>query len=333
MTESGSTPEGHAIERYARDARDRLQAETDPGGYLPDTDLSPAIEVALILNQPLLVTGDPGTGKTQLAYYVADRYGLGKPHRFDTKSTSQARDLFYVFNAIGYFQAKDLPDASKDSRDYIDYHALGKAILHANQRSKIDHVVAKNFSHPGEPKRSLVLIDEIDKAPRDFPNDLLSEIENMRFRIPEIRNQEVSANDDMRPVVVITSNSERELPDPFLRRCVYHHVARPTSDRLRKIVASRTLGRVPEDSAFLSDALAITELLPAADGSGGTSPSELLAWLFVLRGLFPSSENPLRERTDGAEERIANSLGTLRKRRDDFASARLIVSEWLASRD
>src|SRR5215471_12991577 len=157
----------------------------DPKFYIPHPDLSHAVNVALILGMPLLVTGEPGTGKTQLASVIAD--ALSCPlHKFEVKSTSMARDLFYTFDAVVSFKMRDITD----QRVFIRYQALGRAILDAFPADAVAHLLPKqgnDYIHEG-PRRAVVLIDEIDKAPRDFPNDLLNEVERLYFRIPELWN-------------------------------------------------------------------------------------------------------------------------------------------------
>jgi MoxR-like ATPase len=178
------------------------------------------VNVALTLSQPLLVTGAPGTGKTGLAASIAYELDLGKPLKFETKSNSVSRELFYTYDALGRFQAKETGlDASPIH--YFTYNALGEAILRANAPEAVQRFLSKDFKHVGK-QQSIVLIDEVDKAPRDFPNDLLNEIEHMYFRIPELGNVVISADPAMWPIVVITSNSEKTLPDPFLRRCIFY---------------------------------------------------------------------------------------------------------------
>ena len=197
-------------------------ADTDPAKYLLDGDLLDAVNVALLLGQPLLVTGEPGTGKTGLAHRIA--WELGYSDRalvFNTKSTSTARDLLYTFDVMGHFHSPHIPGASKEARDYLRFGALGQAIVHSLKLEQVRSLLRSQEAeeYPG-PRRSVVLIDEIDKAPRDFPNDLLHEIDTMKFRAPELTEHEIAADPALRPVVVITSNSERNLPDAFLRRCV-----------------------------------------------------------------------------------------------------------------
>jgi MoxR-like ATPase len=233
-----------------------------PQRYTADADLAAAVNVALILGKPLLLTGDPGTGKTELAGHVAMALGLGDPERFDTRSTSQANELFYRFDSLARFHWANSGSPSGRSRsalDFITLGPLGRAILRSLAPTHPLFEVL-GLPHPSpqgerEPQRaaarSVVLIDEIDKAPRDFPNDLLDAIDNLRFSIRELEKDtteqlldrcgtsDITAAPRFKPVVVITSNSEKSLPPPFLRRCVYFHIRFPQADRLRAIVARR----------------------------------------------------------------------------------------------
>jgi MoxR-like ATPase len=142
----------------------------------------------------------------------------------------------------------------------------------------------------------VVLIDEIDKAPRDFPNDLLNEIEQMSFRIAELGNVEVGGPaspiaEDLRPIIVITSNSEKNLPDPFLRRCIYYHIPFPTPDRLQLILLSRLASFAPADGPLVNDALRFFKGLRERKAlQRQVSPAELIEWLtFMLkRGAKPN---------------------------------------------
>ena len=217
-----------------------LEALTEPIGYIADEGVRAAVNVALALGQPLLVTGDPGTGKTQLAHSIA--FELGLPLLvFNTKTTSSARDLFYRYDALRHFQDAQIrgagagTDASAES--YIDYEALGLAILLAHEPGAVGDLLPEKHRGTG-PRRAVVLIDEIDKAPRDLPNDLLNEVEDMRFTVRET-GRSFAADRAFRPILVLTSNSEKNLPDAFLRRCVYFHVPVPTPERLEEIVARR----------------------------------------------------------------------------------------------
>lgn len=250
----------------------QTNADLDPKNYvIDDKGLAKAVNMAIWLQKPLLVTGAPGTGKTQLAFKVAhelsemnaaDLNGFAEfapaPVIFNTKTTSNATDLFYTYDAIGHFQKKHITDEdpgqmSNRAHPFIQLNALGKAILQTYGKKKLlaDPSLAelqfvKNFDSVGnDPKSSVVLIDEIDKAPRDFPNDLLNEIEHYEFMINEmnnfkIRRAPITAGEPMaRIVVIMTSNFEKNLPDAFLRRCLFYHIPAPTDEALYKIVCAR----------------------------------------------------------------------------------------------
>ena len=162
-----------------------------PELYMPSDALIDAVNVALSLGQPLLLTGDPGTGKTELASHIAYQFGLVEPLIFTAQTTSTATDLFYKYDALGHFQYNSVQKEplSKDDLEkrYIHFNALGEAI-----RRK---------------QRLVVLIDEIDKAPRDFPNDILFAIEKLRFVVPELNNKVFETDPVKRPIIVLTSNS------------------------------------------------------------------------------------------------------------------------------
>jgi MoxR-like ATPase len=289
-------------------------------GYRPDPGLVDAVNVALVLNKPLLLTGEPGTGKTQLAYSVAwqlaSRRKLniasGRVEKFETKSTSIAKDLFYTFDTLGRFQAAQ-GGGSTDNVDYITYNALGKALLNAIPIDQVRPWLPKDYQH-AEPTRSVVLIDEIDKAPRDFPNDLLNEIEHMYFKIPELRNIQIGGHSDvsdgLRPIVFITSNSEKNLPDPFLRRCIYYNIPFPQPERLRDILISRLPRLGQTNGLLIKDAVEFfLRLREETTTRRKISPAELIQWLtFMLaRGTMP--ERPLKD----AKKEAAAGLSALIK--------------------
>ena len=224
-----------------------------PESYRADSGLRDACNVALLLGQPLLLTGEPGTGKTQFAYSLAWELGLEPPLKFETKSDSVAHNLFYIYDALKRFQDIQSDIEGNTALDYITYQALGLAILKSRRFDEIKNILPKEFSS-FEPQRSVVLIDEVDKAPRDFPNDLLNELDQLYFRIPELGNHKVEVNPELRPIVIITSNSEKDLPDAFLRRCIYYNIPFPDPERLADIVANR-LSNINNSDRFLADAL------------------------------------------------------------------------------
>ncbi|MGJ0509022.1 MAG: AAA family ATPase [Methylocystis sp.] len=218
-------------ERNARVAKFvKRHAEAAPN-YIASPELIAAVNVALSLGRPLLLTGEPGSGKTQAAYWLAWKFGIdtanGRFHRFQVRSDSRAAHLIYRYDAASWFRASQIaqsgprPHVPKDL--YITPGPLGLAFGWHDP--------------PAEPHA--VLIDEIDKAPRDFPNDLLQELEDMQAVVREDGYEKtISCPAEARPIIVITSNAERRLPDPFLRRCVLHEI-RLSADTIAKIFASQ----------------------------------------------------------------------------------------------
>ncbi len=181
--------------------------------YIVSEELRHTIKVAVALGRPLLVKGEPGTGKTVLARSLAEALGM-RLLVWNIKSTSKAQEGLYVYDAVQrLYDSQFGDDDVSDIKRYVKLGPLGEA-----------------FSSP---ERLVILIDEIDKADLEFPNDLLWELDMMSFYIPETR-ETVKANH--RPVVVITSNSEKELPDAFLRRCVFHYIAFPDQAMMREII-------------------------------------------------------------------------------------------------
>ena len=299
--------------------------QNKPENYRASKRLVDAVNVALLLGQPLLVTGEPGTGKTQLAYRVAWELGFDPPLKFETKSTSAARDLFYYYDYLSRFHASQ-SNTCHDILEYITYNALGTALLLGNEKTDIKDFLPSHFHHTG-PKRSIVLIDEIDKSPRDFPNDILNEIENMYVKIPELQNKPLTVPKNMSPIVIITSNSEKHLPDAFMRRCAYYHIPFPGKHRLKEM--SMHNGR-PENRSdhFLTDAIDL--LFYLRDNAGlkkEPATGELLVWLQSLIEIS-DADNPILD----DPESLVSSLSALIKTKGDLEIAEGVIQQWQPER-
>lgn len=292
----------------------------DPEGYRASPSLANAVNVALALHMPLLITGEPGTGKTQLAYRLAAELGKTEVLRFDTKSSSQANDLFYQFDSIRQFAQSQLNASTgkplPEPREFLQLAAMGHSILRTLDPDLVEKRLGKNVRHE-TPSSSIVVIDEIDKAPRDFPNDLLNQIENLEFFVPEL-GYKFTANRNFSPIVIITSNSEKQLPDPFLRRCVYHHIELPNEKtEIEKILCAR-LQRINLKGTAYDKALEFFIKLrvhPKLDKKPSTS--ELLDWLRALSSKGFSMDIPLESQRSLLED----CLGTLVKTNEDIKIA------------
>ena len=212
-----------------------------PTGYVADGGLADAVNAAILLNQPLLIMGEPGTGKTQLARSVAWELHLPR-HTFNTKMNSAGYNLFYHYDSLLHFHDTQILKTQHSPSKYIRYAALGKAILFSNPPSAVARYLPPDLaaSHKAA-TRSVVLIDEIDKAPRDFPNDILAETERLEFLVRET-DWTISANRELFPILIFTSNQERNLPDAFLRRCIFYFIPFPDEPQLRDIVRRRLTG-------------------------------------------------------------------------------------------
>jgi MoxR-like ATPase len=226
--------------------------------YLTNEGLEAAVNCALLLERPLLVKGEPGTGKTLLAEAVSE--GMGLPLlTWHVKSTTRAQDGLYVYDTVQRLYDSRFGDGDvKDIRRYIKLGPLGQAF-----RSE---------------QRVVLLIDEVDKADIEFPNDLLHELDRMRFRITETDDEVVAKQ---RPVVIITSNNEKELPDAFLRRCVFHFIEFPDQELMKRIVR---VHHPAVDEQLVQQALGVFyEIRDMKRLRKRPSTSELVDWIAVLR--------------------------------------------------
>ncbi|MCZ7682133.1 MAG: MoxR family ATPase [Sandaracinaceae bacterium] len=226
--------------------------------YLTSEALEAAVDCALVLERPLLVKGEPGTGKTLLAEAIANALGA-RLLTWHVKSTTRAQDGLYVYDTVQRLYDSRFGDGDVgDIRRYIKKGPLGEA-----------------FSAE---ERVVLLIDEVDKADLEFPNDLLHELDRMRFVIAET-GDEVAAR--QRPVVIITSNNEKELPDAFLRRCVFHFIDFPEPELMKRIVAVHhpELGEQLVDQALR----VFYEIRAMKRLRKRPSTSELIDWIAVLK--------------------------------------------------
>ncbi|MBD2616213.1 MoxR family ATPase [Nostoc punctiforme FACHB-252] len=249
--------------------------------YLPSDELVEVVNLAIHLQRPLLLKGEPGCGKTKLAYAVAHELKLDY-EEWNIKSTSRAKDGLYTYDAVGRLRDAQLVSSTrlqnaefdkinerfKEAINYVKFGSLGKAI--------------KN-----QEKRTVLLIDEIDKADIDFPNDLLVELDKFKFEIEETEQQIIAKYP---PIVFITSNDEKDLPDAFLRRCLFHYIEFPDHKRLKEIIKAHFSREekewLPED--LLENIIAIFEKLRKemheVKGQSGkiVSTSELLDWVKAI---------------------------------------------------
>jgi MoxR-like ATPase len=282
-----------------------------PEGYVVNDDLRAAVQVALQSGRPLLLTGEPGTGKTQLAARLA--YERGIPLlEFHTRSSSIARDLFYQYDALRHFHASHFEQVPRRVEEFITYQALGLAILMTRASEQPGPILPEPHEQ-GRPTQSVVLVDEIDKAPRDFPNDLLDEIERLHFTVAET-GQRFDCEVERRPVLVITSNSERTLPDAFLRRCAFYHLQFPDTESLLRITANRL--RPVAESAEIRRRRAIERFEEIRNLQMRKRPAtaELLDWLAYLESREIDVTDPQRQQTN----ELKHSYCLLAKNPDDL---------------
>lgn len=284
--------------------------------FQPSEALVTAVNVAMRVGAPLLLTGEPGTGKSQVAYYLAWYFGVEQAlFRLDVRSSTTAEDLIYHFDSVAYFHATHDPQRQ------------GKPIARESFVRK-----GPLWQALESPVPSIVLLDEIDKAQRDFPNDILTALDQGRFSVPEwdepgpsgqvVEGKTIERSPGTAPpIVIITSNSERRLPEAFLRRCVFHHIAF-TEELVRDAVAAHR-----QEFAALSEAqvtLAVERFFEIRTRSLRKKPAtaELLAWLIVLAAQNgPQTAANLSERLGGTLDALPE-LSVLVKDHDDLTQLR-----------
>ena len=230
---------------------------TGTQNYVATEDLTVAVNAAVLLERPLLIKGEPGTGKTELAKQVASALGL-ELIEWNIKSTTKAQQGLYEYDAVSRLRDSQLGD--ERVRDVGNYIRKGKLWTAFEADQKV-----------------VLLIDEIDKADIEFPNDLLQELDKMAFHVYETGETVAAKN---RPVVIITSNNEKELPDAFLRRCFFHYISFPDQDTMRQIVKVH----YPDIKEQLLTT-ALTQFYEIREQQGlkkKPSTSEVLDWLKLL---------------------------------------------------
>ena len=232
--------------------------------YIASEELMRTVNIAMTLEKPLLVKGEPGTGKTMLAKAIADSLGM-KLLIWNIKSTTKAQDGLYTYDVVQRLYDSQFGQNVDDVKKYIKYGTIGEAFLSE------------------EPV--VLLIDEIDKADLEFPNDLLWEMDQMEFYVQETKE---TIRAKHRPVVIITSNAEKELPDAFLRRCIFHYIEFPNLTQMKAIIRAHFDNL---DQELMQQAvLTFYNIRRIPDLAKKPSTSELLDWLRALSaaGVDPS---------------------------------------------
>jgi MoxR-like ATPase len=269
--------------------------------YIPDPKLVKAVQLAIQLNRPLLIEGEPGCGKTRLAdslAYELTHQDLKKDsdgskiwwnyYVWNVKSNSQAKDGLYLFDAVARLRDAQLVGLNPRDLKYLmglDFNSVKERL-----RDKTKYVEFGKLGealHQTDTLRPIVLIDEIDKADSDFCNDLLLELERQYFEIPETgeRYPKPGSNWQPKPIVIITSNQERQLPEPFLRRCLYYYLKFPAKKELEDIIDSRFGEKNAQQKQYVDKTIAhfyeIRNLLKGKLGSKLPGTSELLDYLEI----------------------------------------------------
>ncbi len=265
------------------------QRFTSTSTYVATDDLKMAVNAAVTLERPILVKGEPGTGKTQLAVEVAE--SLGRPlYEWHIKSTTKAQQGLYEYDAVARLRDSQLGD------DRV--HDIGNYIVRGKLWEAFESAV-----------QPVLLIDEIDKADIEFPNDLLQELDRMEFFVYETKRLIKARH---RPIIVITSNNEKELPDAFLRRCFFHYIKFPDKETMHRIVDVHFPGL---KKSLLSEALnAFYKVREVPGLKKKPSTSELLDWIKLL---LAEDIPPEALRTENSRKAIPPLYGALLKNEQD----------------
>lgn len=334
-----------------------VKSLSNPERYHASEELVTAVNVALILGQPLLLTGEPGTGKSQLAYHVAWRLEIEPVLQCQVRSTTTFSELFYQFDELARFRDSQGGREPRSLTHYLRLNGLGKAILFAGgpdaelvpipgskltDASTVEpptlfkHLISEDSFPSNQGSPTVVLVDELDKAPRDTPNDMLDEIEKVGFDIPELGVRvQLPDNSKHRPITIITSNSEKSLPDAFLRRCAYYHIPFPDLHTLKPIVYGH-LPILEEHEKWLDEVLELFDMLRDR-GKGIRKPpgtAELLGWLKLVCSRSEPPQGSLKEAFKQASQdqsslEVLQLLNVLIKTKDEWDIAKRIIAEWV----
>jgi MoxR-like ATPase len=263
--------------------------------YIPNRELIEAVNLAIDLKRPLLLEGEPGCGKTRLAeaiaYEFTQKYGAGKDwpiYTWNVKSTERARDGLYTFDGVARLRDAQLLSGGAAYLDKDEQAKLKQELQDVKKNKYISYgafgtVLKNEYIFPVRP---ILLIDEIDKADNDFPNDLLLEIDRLKFEVKETGKEYSKENEKDKPIIIITSNCERALSEAFLRRCFYYYVGFPDRQKLTEIIHSR-FGKMSEYPQLVPATISrlgkMRKILEQQPGSKLPGTSEVLNLMEALQ--------------------------------------------------